>query len=69
VRTFVLQLTWVVATWALTFATQALLFKTSTNSWLDVATHHQWIGIPYLVITGLVLEHPHRKRFWRQPWI
>ena len=68
-RTFVLQLTWVVATCVLTFATQVLLVKTPSNSWLDIATQDQWIGIPYLVITGLVLERLHRKRFWRQPWI
>ncbi len=68
-RTFILQLTWVVATCVLTFATQALLFKTPSNSWIDVATHHQWIGIPYLIVTGLVLERLARKFFVRAFWV
>lgn len=68
-KTFVLQLTWVVATCVLTFATQVLLFKTASNSWIDVLTTHQWVGIPYLVITGLALERLARKRFFRQFWV
>jgi hypothetical protein len=69
VKTFVLQIAWVVATCVLTFAIQALLFKTASNSWIDVLTTHQWVGIPYLVITGLALERLARKRFFRQFWV
>jgi hypothetical protein len=68
-RTFVLQLTWVLVTCLLTAATQALLFKRASTSWIDVLTHHQWIGLVYLVIVGLTLERLARRRFFLQFWV
>jgi hypothetical protein len=50
-RTVVLQLTWVVLTSVLALATQALLFKTASNSWAEVLTTHQWVGLLYATIT------------------
>ena len=68
-KTFVLQLAWVLATCLLAFATQALLFKTASNSWIDVLTHHQWMMALYFFPVGLVLERVARKRFFRQSWV
>ena len=60
-RTVVLQLAWVVLTSVLALATQALLFKTASNSWGEVLTTHQWVWVVYSIITLLVLERVARK--------